>query len=373
MLLFLLFSLVWGVLLFSVKESHVKKQFIWLSMFAIWIYWGFSYINAPDTKGYMDFFDMLSTRGWVLDSLYGSAAGGMEPGTFVLMQLCKRVSDSYYFFQAVILMIDLGLSFWGLKKLLGNREQPVLFFLLFTFSVTLYLSALRQGVAVAIMVFCLPLFRENKFWIYIPLLFLAIFFHQSAILLFSIPVLIWLIRMIKVRDKAGKIILFIVFVICNICYLLGISIGDLIENALGGFVYDSSLSTNREMSVAGNTEESNFGILKVVEMDVIYLVFFFSKKNWKTESHYFLGAFFIVFFVLNMLVGGIVIHRLSYYLQIPYYFVLFESLRYLLIKDLNCQYNLSNLVIYLYMFALVVVQQLANGNYVFEYHLFDLL
>ncbi len=372
MILFLIFTILWGVLLFEMKERKVKPQVVWLTLGSLFLYWGFSYTNAPDTEGYMDFFDMLSTSGWVLDSLYGSAAGGMEPGTFILMQLCKKVSSSYYFFQAVILLIDLLLSFWGLKKLLGDKEQPTLFFLLFAFCTPMFLAAMRQGVAIAIMIFCLPLFRDNKYYFYVPLIILAIFFHQSAILFFAIPVAMWVAKKVRTSSNVGCIIVFSIFVVCNICYLFGISAGVFIERYLGGFVYDSSMSTSREMSFAGATEESNFGILKVLEMDVCYLIFFFSKKDWKSDAHNYMGAFFLVFFILNMLVGGIIIHRLSYYLRIPYYFVLYESLRYMFRTGFKWNFRLANLAIFVYMLSLFVIQDLSGGKYVFEYHLFEL-
>lgn len=372
MLLFLLFVILWGVLLLNVKEQHMKQQMVWISMGLIWLYWGFSYTNAADTGGYMGFFDMLHTNGWVLDSLYGSSAGNMEPGTFILMQLCKKISDSYYFFQAVILLIDMCLSYCGLRKLLGNNEQPLLFFLLFTFHTTIYLSAMRQGVAIAIMIFCLPLFRDNKFWIYIPLLLLAIFFHQSAILLFAIPVVMLLIKIVKIGGIVGRTSLLIIFAICNICHLFEINAASLIENVLGDFVYDSSLSTSRELTIGDSMKESSFGFLKVLEMDTIYLIFFFSNKGWKTDNLNYLAAFFFAYFGLNMLVGGIVIHRLTYYLEIPYYFIVFESLRYLLKNKLKFGLSLSNSLIYIYMFALFVVQSLSGGNYIFKYQLIEL-
>ena len=373
MLLFLLFVIICGGLLLTVNERHIKKPIIWLSMGVLWLYWGFSYINAPDTPGYMYFFDLVSTDGWVLDSLYGSSAGGMEPGTFILMQLCKRVSSSYYFFQAIILAIDLFLSYWGLRKLLGNDSKPTTFFLLFAFGTPMYLAAMRQGVAIAIMIFCLPLFKNNKFWLCIPLLILAIFFHQSAILLFIIPAVILMMKRLNLKVGSGRFLMFSVFIICNVCYLFSISASGLVEQYLGGLVYDSSLSTNREMTFTGVTEESNFGILKVIEMDVIYIIFFFTKKNWKTDAHNYLGTFFLVFFVLNMLVGGIVIHRLSYYLWIPYSFILFESLSYFFKSVFRWDLKLANLAIYLYMFTLVVVQDISSGKHIFEYHLLDIL
>lgn len=372
MLLFLFFSLVWALLLLWVSDPRKEKYKVVLPLAAILLYWGFSFTNAPDTEGYMDFFDAIYTSGWVLDSLVGSAAGGMEPGVFILMQLCKKLSGSYYFFQFVVLTIDLVLTYWGLRNLLKNKMEPIVFLLIITFCIPLYLSALRQGVAIALMVFCLPLFRDNRFYIYIPLILLGIFFHQSAILLFAIPILMFLFKRINLKKDFGRILFLIIFLVCNFCYFAGISAGDYIERIFGGFVYDSSLSTNREMSIGQSMEGSDFGILKVLEMDVCFIIFYLSsiiKKNGVTK---YMGAFFLAYFILNMLVGGIIIHRLTYYLRLPYYFILFETLRGFMMNRMKLNYKVSNLIVYLYMFFIFMVQSGMSSTYIYEYHLFDI-
>lgn len=371
MLLFLLFSLIWGVCL-AIIPNNIKIRNVVMILGTLVLYWGYSYTNAPDTEGYMDFFEMISRDGWVLDSLYGSAAGNMEPGTFIIMQLCKRVSESYFFFQFVILTIDIMLTYWGLRKMSENRLEPVVFFLLFTFIVPFYLSALRQGVVIAIMTFCLPLFRDNKWYFYIPLLILAIFFHQTAILVFAIPILMFLFSKIKIKQESLQKFFFVVFVVFNICYVFGISADGLVEKLFGEYVYDSSLSTNREMRVE-NMEISEFGILKMVEVNVCYIIFFFSKLVKKDDTLRLFGIMFLLFFVLNTLAGGIIIHRLTYYLRIPYYFVLFESLRSLMVNGMKMKHTPANLIIYFYMFALYMDQSVLGSKYIFEYHLFDAL
>ena len=128
MIIFLFFSLFWAALLLGITEKGLNSQYVWLVLGSILIYWGGAYTNAPDTKGYMFFFDLVSVNGWVLDSLYGSSAGAMEPGTFIIMQLCKQISGSYYLFQFVILSIDIILTYWGIKKISNNNAYIVVFF-----------------------------------------------------------------------------------------------------------------------------------------------------------------------------------------------------------------------------------------------------
>ena len=373
MLLLLLFSLIWVVCLTLIHDNReIKTKHVVLIMGFLLAYWGFSYTNAPDTEAYMDFFYMISSRGWVLDSLYGSQAFNMEPGTFIIMQLCKRVSESYFFFQFVILTLDVVLAYWGLKNMTNSSAQSVVFFLLYATHITFFLSAMRQGVAIALMMFCLPFFFFFKFYFYVPLLILAIFFHQSAILIFAIPIFMFLFSKTKVKWDSLQLLFLAIFVICNICYFFDISAERFVERNFGRFVYDSSLSTNREMSVE-NIDSPNFGVLKIIEIDICYVLFFFTNLLKKDDIFRLFGCLFLVFFILNTLVGGIIIHRLTYYLTIPYYFILFESLRSVMVKRMKMNYRVSNLIIYIYMFALFIMQAVVDNNYKFEYHMFDFI
>lgn len=396
MFLFLIFSLFCGILLYCTPKNRVPAQYAGLILGVIMLYWGFSYINAPDIDGYMDYYAEISTEGWVLDSFYGLAAASMEPGLFIIMQLCKRIVDSYFFFQFVLLSIELLLVFGGLKKLFGGTSQTIVFFLLFLFQIPFFLAAMRQGVAIAIMIFCLPLFQENKFYFYIPLLILAIFFHQSAILLFIIPIFLLLFKKVNPSSQVLNIMYMLVFLGCNFCYAMGISAGNLIENAFGDFVYDSALSTSRSLTVEDSMEASDFGFLKLLEIDICYILFFFSRVVRKDASIRLMGSLFLIYFLINTLVGGIIIHRINYYLTIPYYIVLFRSLYCLLEKVLRdviyksdafkyfvsntdekviqrIIFGVSNLTIYAYMFATYMLQSVSSSNYIFEYHLFDIL
>ena len=373
MIIFLFFSLFWAALLLGITEKGLNSQYVWLVLGSILIYWGGAYTNAPDTKGYMFFFDLVSVNGWVLDSLYGSSAGAMEPGTFIIMQLCKQISGSYYLFQFVILSIDIILTYWGIKKISNNNAYIVVFFLLFTFMTPFFLAAMRQGVAIAIMIFCLPFFRENKYYIYVPLLILAIFFHQSAILLICIPVLTLLLRKFNPQSPFFNALYIIIFFVCNFCYMFGISASNIIESSFGGLVYDNSLSTSRELAIGDALEESSYGVLKLIEIDVCYILLFFTKLVKRDQATNMMSVFFLIFFILNTLVGGIVIHRLTYYLQIPYYFVLFISLRALMMKVWKLNFVTSNIFIYTYMFIIFMIQSASSTTYIFEYHLFDIL
>ena len=160
---------------------------------------------------------------------------------------------------------------------------------------------------------------------------------------------------------------------CNICYFAGFSIGELIENRFGKLEYDASVSTTRTLRIGHNMEESNFGILKVLELDVCYVLFFMSNLVEKNNYFKLIGGLVFVFFCMNMLVGGIIVHRINYYLQIPYYIALFASLNLLLTKYLHFDDKLSNGIIYCYMVFLYLFQAVSSSVYIFEYHLLDLL
>ena len=350
-----------------------SKAVLWV-LISILVYWGFSYINAPDMKGYMLFFKKISTDGWVLKSLRGTPAGNMEPGLFLIMQWCKKLNNSYFFFQAIMLSINVILAYFGLRKIYGSCKEALVFILLFAVNITFFMSAMRQGVVIALFIFCIPLFVENKWKYYIPILILSIFFHQTAILLFPIPLIWYLCN--KITDfhlQSGKWILLSVFIVCNICYFSGFSIGDLIESRFGRYVYDASVSTTRTLRIGHSMEVSNFGILKVLELDVCFVIFFMSNLVEKNNYLKLIGGLVFVFFCMNMLVGGIIVHRINYYLQIPYYMALFASLTSLFTIFLRLDIKLINSIIYCYMVFMFFLQTVSSSGYIFEYHLLDLL
>lgn len=357
----------------SNDDEFDYKAVLWV-LPSILIYWGFSYINAPDIKGYMRFFNKLSTQGWVLKSLRETSAWNMEPGLFVIMQWCKKFNSSYFFFQSVMLSMNVILAYLGLKKIYGSNKKALMFVLLFAMNITFFMSAMRQGVVIALFILCIPLFVDNKWHFYIPILIMSIFFHQTAFLLILVP-LIWYLynKTSSSHFLSWSWFKIMVFIVCNLSYFAGLSIGEFIESRLGDIVFDSSVSTTRSMSVGHSMEESNFGILKVLELDLCYAIFCMSNLVEKNNYFKLIGGLVFVFFCMNMLVGGIIVHRISYYLLIPYYIALFASLNLLLTKYLHFDDKLSNGIIYFYMVFLYLFQTVSSSGYIFGYHLLDLL
>lgn len=375
MLLFCVFIIVWFLLLMRLSNDGEFdiKAVIWV-LASILVYWGFSYINAPDMKGYMLFFNKISTHGWVLNSLRGTSGGNMEPGLFIIMQLCKRLNSSFFFFQAIMLSINVILAYFGLRKIYGLTKDALVFIILFAVNITFFMSAMRQGVVISLFIFCIPLFVENKWKYYIPILILSIFFHQTAFLLILVPLIWYLYNKISSSHfLSWSWFKITVFIVCNLSYFAGLSIGEFIESRLANIVFDSSVSTTRSLSVGHSMEESNFGILKVLELDLCYAIFCMSNLVEKNNYFKLIGGLVFVFFCMNMLVGGIIVHRISYYIQIPYYIALFASLNLLLTKYLHFDDKLSNGIIYCYMVFLYLFQAVSSSGYIFEYHLLDLL
>ena len=148
--------------------------------------------------------------------------------------------------------------------------------------------------------------------------------------------------------------------------MFGISASNIIESSFGGLVYDNSLSTSRELAIGDALEESSYGVLKLIEIDVCYILLFFTKLVKRDQATNMMSVFFLIFFILNTLVGGIVIHRLTYYLQIPYYFVLFISLRALMMKVWKLNFVTSNIFIYTYMFIIFMIQSASSTTYIFD-------
>lgn len=374
MLFFIIFVIIWFVILMNMSISLNNNRQISLGVLGlILVYWGFSYINAPDMPSYIEFFHLLHTDGWVLDSLWGTSAYGMEPGLFLIMQFCKRINDSFYFFQFLMLSINVILSYVGLVRMYDSKKKALIFLLLYVFNITFFMSAMRQGVAISIMIFCLPLFADNKWKYYIPLVLLAIFFHQSALLLIAIPIFNLFFNKFKFSRCFFKNVFWVTFFICNVMYFSGISLDNIIESKLGSFVYDSSLSTSRAMSLEGNMDVSNFGVMKIIEINFAYIITFLLNKIIKNKYWNIIVGLFYIYFVINMLIGGIIVHRINYYLQIPYYMCLFSSLYYVLNNRLKMSRTMAFGTIYCYMAILYFIQAVASPDYLFEYNIIDVL
>lgn len=374
MVVFAIFILFWFLLLAKTyRPKEFKKKYVLFSVLSIILYWGFSRINAVDIPAYMEFFSLISVNGWVLDSLSNTPAYNMEPALFLIMQFCKNISSSYYFSQFVIFFIYISLLYLGLFCLYRKHRVAVANLLMLSVCCQILLYTMRQGFGVSIVLLLSYLTLQKKRLYSLLLILVAIFFHQSSFLLLFIPILWLFYKKMPLDNNIVHKCLFMIFALCNICYFSGISLSTFVEENFGGWVYDTSFSTTRTLAVSGNVEGSNFGVLKILELDFCFVVFFLTDLVRKNETIKMLSGFMLLYFICNLLAGGMAIHRINYFLTIPYYLILFEAFRSVFMKYFKFDAFFSSASILVYLVVLYFIQSAGSETYIYEYHLLDLV
>lgn len=374
MVAFVLFIFVLFFLL-NRMGSVISSKFKYIVIGVISLYWGFALINAPDIEGYMYCYNIIGTNGNPYSSLSGFTFHQFEPGFIYYMSFVKKCVDSYYFFQFISFVIELGLTYYGINKLLNEESTTLKIMLAFALNFTLFMSAMRQGIAIALFICSLPFALERQYLKTLGFICVGFLFHRSIIIAFLFILLYWIIINKRENFCFNKWITISLFLLCNIIYFSGYSLSNGLSFISQLFIDEIDLAGDRNYSTYAETlsGKTNYGILKVIELDFCYIVIFFNKKFRNKTEFNLLYLLFLVYFVLNLSIGGMLIHRTNYFLVIPYYVVLFLSLDYFFHNKLNLTRIASKNIILGYIVGLFFIQKIISSNYIFEYHLFDFI
>lgn len=290
-------------------NRNILLVVIWLAMS---LFWGLSYINAPDIPGYIRFYEQ-KVFDW---SIYGVRIPtvNFEYGFLILSCLVKSVSHQFYVFQLFLFSTELALVMMGLRKLF-QADRTIIFICALFFVLPLnLLSALRQGIAISIFIFSLSFIIERKLWKYILAIVIASFFHKSS--LFLLP-LYWIIHVRGLLHQ--KKILWGILLVLDLLYFFGFSMSAFLDKMLLLFISSYDNVGSYVSYANGEIFTSNFGVLKILEMNVVYILLLcFDSEEESSKAKDLLKLLFIAYFVLNMLMGGILAHRIGYYFAIVY-------------------------------------------------------
>lgn len=370
MLLFFLYCVSLFLLVIFCPRRNNRPFWIVLTTIIIGLFWGFSLIDAPDIPGYQLIYETVSP--------FGDPRNGIPYHyEIVFLYLCKylkAISSNFYFLQGTLFILELILVVFGFIKLDIRGYRLVASMCLLGFFIeTILLGALRQGIVISVFIFSLHFLAEKKYVPYIIACALASLFHRSGLLLILIP--LWCLALNFVTKRKG--VMFAIFLVCNAMYLLGFSFSGFMGNALT-FIWDDVLGSESTLSeyamfVNSGRGYSNFGFLKILEVDFCYVFTFFLKNNEEDDTNGVLPSLFVLFFLLNLTIGGIVIHRITYYLQIPYYLLLFRAFSSAFKRVGINDSKIVAIIIFLYVFIFYcITAQPFSINAVHEYHLLDL-
>ena len=369
MILYTLFSL--SLLLLILFNKGIKeKSYLFLSLFVVIMYWGLSYIDVPDTQDYQYVYDHTNPR----TNPGSSVATHFEVGFLYITWFFKKIGADYYLFQLFLFTIESILVVMGIKKLgVAYRDIGSIICLLGFWLPIVLMGALRQGIAIALFVYSLHFLLEKKYYYYVLLVGVSFFFHKSAVFLLVVP--LWYLFTNIFIEK--RIVLLVIFVVVNILHFSGFTLSSSFDGIFSLFISDVS---EQDLSLANygvysetSVSESNFGLLKLLEIDFCYVIALLIHPEKDNKGFHLLSSLLLIYLILNMLVGGIIVHRISYYLQIPYYLILIKSLMSL-ISDFNVKRYGQYAFTYMYVFiTCLIFSKPFSSAAIHEYHLLDAL
>lgn len=147
-----------------------------------------------------------------------------EPGFTILNLLCKNIANNYFFFQAVICLINLILLLNFFKQRTNNIPLGLTLYFVFG-GVEISTNLLRNSISIMLFLNALPYLKNRKIIPYFSLCLLGASFHSSA--------LIYLPLYFFFHKKLNKWIFLVVIIICNLIFLLKISVVLSVVNIIG--------------------------------------------------------------------------------------------------------------------------------------------
>lgn len=360
-MVYLIVSLI--VLCIGVSAYQTKATKGWVLLWALLaIFWGTSYIYAPDIPGYIYYFDH-DTYNWLQTGIK-MPDRNFEWGFLALSCVSRSISSHYYVFQLLLYAIESLLVWKGISKLFDKRTALMFTCVLFFVLPSNLMSALRQGIPVSFFIFSLSYVRDQKLVPFFLMMIVGSFFHSSSIYLLFIY---FLPRLSGILSK--KQLLVSLLLILDICYFLNVSLSNLVMQYFPTLLDLDALDTDKYdiyMTDEAMGGESNFGLMKLIEMNVVYVLFILRNKT-EGKTIKLLQLLFLFFFALNVFVGGILAHRISYYFTIPYQICLiisFIRVGQLLFKERIAGYVMAGLyMIFLYVFKF---NDVLSGDYIYH-------
>ena len=369
MLAFLIFVIIALAILIIAHVAKKRRIGLELIILAIGLYWGVTYLDTIDMPGYVDLYSQLERGMNPRTVLYGLSYYSFEPAFLYLMQIFKEFGAPFCIFQTVLLLFEVTLVGIGLSKFIGDNKMTTIFLVAISLYLPFWLmAALRQGIPIAVFIFVLPDVVRGKYLKSFLLIFLSSLFHSSGIFLILLILLYMLYKKVIVDIDANWNLFLLytsILLFCDIIYIFGFSLSDVLDR-LTMLLFSDNPFIYRDYTIMSNASDSNYGIFKFVEMNVVYLMtFYLHPQKQKDNAHFLLESLFLIYFILNTVAGGIIIHRLSYFLIILYYYLFYKELHRLSVR-LRVP-GFDTIIFVMYLFLLFFRQYRPFTSYVFEY------
>lgn len=186
MIYFILFLiLLLGCLFFDNKRNHKGGgKYLYFEYFVIVLVFGLRYKVGGDTINYFYYFENWPN----LEELFnhGYISNRFNIGWIFLSSLCKSIYDDFFVLQIVQALVVNAAFFSFFKKYTSNIYISIFLYGLM-YMITFNTELMRASLAVSIFLLGFSTYLNKQWFKYYILAFIAMLFHNEAIIMFILP------------------------------------------------------------------------------------------------------------------------------------------------------------------------------------------
>ncbi len=295
-IILLLIIILLYIFLFKVfKLKYSKEIFCGVVFILLTLVQGLRSWNVGnDTKNYVRFYEIVKTMS--IKSILLQSNWVIEPGYGMLMKVCSLIGINTRFFILIVAMIINGGLMLFIYKYSENPLMSVIIFMGVEFF-TLSFTALRQMIAVIIVLNSYTFIRKEKYIKFIIIILLAATFHKSALIF--LPV--YFFKNIKI-SKNNLIIGGCLILLLQVCAIT------IVKFCVEKFYYTSYLSAD------GSGITQAFVMLVYLVLGILIYFKFIDKNEYKDNILFF--VIYVAFAIQSLTYQLSMLSRLMWYFYI---------------------------------------------------------
>lgn len=323
---------------FSMNKPHHKEVYYNYILLFFILMSGLSYKVGSDINAYMAEFSIMN-----YDTLIGAnlfLLANKQPLWLLFENICKTIADNFAFMKLVI-SIFVCITFFRFYRTCTLYRFSALLAYFFMMSFDVNFNILRQSISIAffLMAYMCMIKEHYKFaYFYI---FLAIMFHNSAIVLLIIPLLS------RVRLEKRYMLYWIIFLTLSLGLVFGMSYSGLLQGVTL-LVQSDDFNNFAEIYDSNEYGTSSVNLFSVVFYVVIYSVVYYYMIKLK-YSNYLIWMFLFYTFFFFLSYGIPIFGRVKLYFT-PFYIIALINLIY----DYRKSIRLSNYRNFLTLFLMLL-------------------
>lgn len=281
---------------------YYKKLLLFSLIFLFWWVGGLAYKLGIDNYHY-ELFYYLQKNG---DYEY------FEIGYKFINKLFYKLNLNFYVFKGSLYFLLVILIYKGIKEFFPNKEDLMLSFIfifLYGSFYYLYISFIRQAIALSIFIFSLQYIYKKKKIKYLVLIIIACFFHKTSIILYPLYYLFNNLAVKKIIIKNQNIVLILIFLMKVLLVKLSA------YKFLQVIISKISIFIPRIQYYLEYIPANSINIYDILVLCIIFINKFF-KPNYSKKEKELLKYFIIIYSIFSLLNGFSFMIRFKMYIDI---------------------------------------------------------